>query len=126
MLSLCTSKPHSDFRDSAHSFVSADFQPHSFPWPLTKESDITVTLPISGTPVAVKFDPAQNRQRYADERTKRLESDNLGQFQGLSDVLELDGGDPYIASVVREAIIEEIEVAVLGGGFGGPLLQRVG
>lgn len=82
---------------------------------------MTVTLPISGTPVAVDFDPAQIRQRYADERAKRLKPENLGQFQGLSDILELDSGDPYTESVVREPIIEEIEVAVLGGGFGGLL-----
>lgn len=82
---------------------------------------MTVTLPISGTPVAVDFDPAQIRQRYVDERANRLKPENLGQFQGISDVLELDSGDPYAEPVVREPVIEEVEVAVLGGGFGGLL-----
>lgn len=82
---------------------------------------MTVTLPVSGTPVAVDFDPAQIRQRYADERGKRLKRETLSQFQGLSDVLELDSSDPWSTPIEREPVTEEIEVVVLGGGFGGLL-----
>lgn len=82
---------------------------------------MSVTLPVSGTPVAVNFDPAQIRERYVSERTRRLKRETLDQFQGLSDVLELDSSDPWSAPIEREAVTEEIEVAVLGGGFGGLL-----
>ena len=82
---------------------------------------MTVTLPVSGTPVAIDFDPAQIRQRYADERGKRLKRETLAQFQGLSDVLALDSNDPWSTPIEREPVTEEIEVAVLGGGFGGLL-----
>ncbi|WP_413768797.1 flavin-containing monooxygenase [Rhodococcus pyridinivorans] len=82
---------------------------------------MTVKLPVSGTPVVVDFDPAQIRERYARERTARLKRETLGQFQGLSDVLELDSSDPWSAPFEREPITEELEVAVLGGGFGGLL-----
>ncbi len=82
---------------------------------------MTVKLPVSGTPVAVDFDPAQIRERYARERTARLKRETLSQFQGLSDVLELDSSDPWSAPFEREPITEELEVAVLGGGFGGLL-----
>ena len=46
---------------------------------------MSVTLPTSGTSVAVDFDPAVIRRRYEEERAKRLRPEALGQFQGLSD-----------------------------------------
>lgn len=82
---------------------------------------MSVTLPVSGTPVAVNFDPAQIRERYVSERTRRLKRETLDQFQGLSDLLELDSSDPWSTPLEREPVTEEIEVAVLGGGFGGLL-----
>ncbi|MCH9731195.1 MAG: NAD(P)/FAD-dependent oxidoreductase [Actinomycetia bacterium] len=83
---------------------------------------MTVTLPISGIPIDVDFDPTQIRERYAEERAKRLNTENLAQFQGLSDVRELDGpDDPYTEPTPRQPLTEDVEVAVLGGGFGGLL-----
>lgn len=83
---------------------------------------MTVKLPTSGTPIDIDFDPAQMRARYAEERDKRLKEETLGQFQGLSDVRELHGADdPYTERVEREPVTEHVEVAVLGGGFGGLL-----
>ena len=52
---------------------------------------MTVRLPVSGTPVHVDFDPDRTRQRFAEERDRRLKRETLGQFQGLSDVLEVEG-----------------------------------
>ncbi|MGB3371840.1 MAG: NAD(P)/FAD-dependent oxidoreductase [Rhodococcus sp. (in: high G+C Gram-positive bacteria)] len=80
---------------------------------------MTVTLPISGIPVSVDFVPAEVRERYARERSRRLRPENLAQFQGLSDTLELDSIDRYADLEPREPVVEELEVAVLGGGFGG-------
>ncbi|KLO39324.1 monooxygenase [Mycobacterium nebraskense] len=83
---------------------------------------MTVELPVSGIPIEIDFDPAQIRQRYADERAKRLKEENLAQFQGLSDVRELHGADdPYTERVDRDPVTEQVDVAVLGGGFGGLL-----
>ncbi|MFE3757978.1 flavin-containing monooxygenase [Nocardia tengchongensis] len=82
---------------------------------------MTIKLPVSGTPIDVDFDPAEIRGRYASERAKRLKSEALGQFQGLSDALELDSSDPYATDIKREPVAEEVQVAVLGGGFGGLL-----
>jgi cyclohexanone monooxygenase len=83
---------------------------------------MTVTLPVSGIPIDVDFDPAEIRQRYAEERAKRLKDENLAQFQGLSDVRELHGADdPYTERVERDPVTEQVEVAILGGGFGGLL-----
>ncbi|GAA1450049.1 NAD(P)/FAD-dependent oxidoreductase [Mycobacterium cookii] len=80
---------------------------------------MTVRLPVSGTPVRVDFDPDQTRRRFAEQRDKRLKREPLGQFQGLSDVLELEYVDRFADPVVRDALIEDVEVAILGGGFGG-------
>lgn len=80
---------------------------------------MTVRLPISGTPVRVDFDPDQTRQRFVEERDKRFKREALEQFQGLSDVLDFEDVDRYAEPVIREAVIEEVEVAILGGGFGG-------
>lgn len=83
---------------------------------------MTVNLPVSGIPVEIDFDPACVRRRYADEREKRIREDTLAQFQGLADVRELDGpDDPYTERVRRDPITEQVEVVVLGGGFGGLL-----
>ncbi|ANY22170.1 flavin-containing monooxygenase [Gordonia terrae] len=82
---------------------------------------MSAKLPISGTPVAVEFDPSQVRERYAREREARLKGETLEQFQGLSDVLELDSSDPWSEPVQREPVTEDLEVVVLGGGFGGLL-----
>ena len=80
---------------------------------------MTVRLPVSGTPVHVDFDPDQTRQRFAEERDRRLKRETLGQFQGLSDVLEFEDVDRYAEPFVRDAVVEDVEVAILGGGFGG-------
>ncbi len=83
---------------------------------------MTVKLPVSGIPIEIDFDPAPIRERYAQERAKRLKEENLAQFQGLSTVRELHGADdPYTERVAREPVTEQVEVAILGGGFGGLL-----
>ncbi len=82
---------------------------------------MSVTLPTSGTSVAADFDPAVIRRRYEEERAKRLRPEALGQFQGLSDTLELDSADRYCAPLDRDPISETLDAVVLGGGFGGLL-----
>jgi len=78
-------------------------------------------LPVSGTAVEVDFDPDQVRQKYAEERAKRLRTDPMDQFQGLTDTVEIDSTDPWAAPLERDPVEETVEVVVLGGGFGGVL-----
>jgi len=78
------------------------------------------------------FDPAEIRQRYAKERDKRLRADGnnqylevTGQFAHYNDV------DPYVEpGFTRPAIAEELDVIIVGGGFGGLMaaarLQQAG
>jgi cyclohexanone monooxygenase len=82
---------------------------------------MTVTLPISGVTVNVDFDPAEIDTRYAEERRVRIKPEGIGQFNGLGDVLEYTDRDFYSTRIVRPAVEEDVEVIVLGGGFGGIL-----
>ncbi|MDL9946541.1 NAD(P)/FAD-dependent oxidoreductase [Gordonia sp. ABSL11-1] len=69
----------------------------------------------------MEFDPVEVGQRYVSERAKRIRKENLGQFQGLTDVVELDDSDPWTPRSERQSVTETLEVAILGGGFGGLL-----
>ncbi len=61
-------------------------------------------------------------QKYADERAKRLRSDGVDQFQEMEGQLADFAKDPYAdPDLTRDAVIEDVDVAVIGGGFGGLL-----
>ncbi|BBZ47801.1 flavin-containing monooxygenase [Mycobacterium parmense] len=62
------------------------------------------------------------REKYAHEREKRLRKEGSKQYIELQD--DFAGYyevDPYTPVTPREPICEDIDVAVLGGGFGGLL-----
>ena len=66
------------------------------------------------------FDPDELREKYRVERDKRLRGDGSEQYQ------EVDGDythyvdDPYIdEKIEREPLTDEMDVIVIGGGFGG-------
>ena len=68
------------------------------------------------------FDPAALRAKYLDERNKRLRTEGNAQYREVTGDLQRFTDDPYIeAPIVREPITEEIDVAIVGGGFGGLL-----
>ncbi|WP_436793238.1 flavin-containing monooxygenase [Actinospongicola halichondriae] len=61
------------------------------------------------------------RERYAREREKRLRSDGLAQYQSLRDHGSFDQ-DPWVEpGFERDAVVEETDVVIVGGGFGGML-----
>jgi hypothetical protein len=80
-------------------------------------------LPAYLTALGLDFDPAILQAKYKDEREKRLRPDGNEQYIDIS-TQPAFLVDPYTAAVPRAPSTEEIEVAVLGGGFGG-LLQAV-
>ncbi|WP_206474791.1 NAD(P)/FAD-dependent oxidoreductase [Dietzia sp. KRD202] len=77
------------------------------------------TLPESQIPLDIDFDPDHLRQRFEADKQARLRWDQLAQFQGLEDVLEVDDTDPFSDPITREPVTEELDTLVLGGGFGG-------
>jgi cyclohexanone monooxygenase len=60
------------------------------------------------------------RAKYLEERDKRLRPEGVHQYVDVSDdFIEFYETDLYSAPVSRQAISDDIDVAVLGGGFAG-------
>lgn len=81
---------------------------------------MTEDCPPTATPDDIDL-PAL-REKYRQERAKRLRPEGSRQYIELVD--EFAGFyeiDPYSPDLVRDAISADIDVAVLGGGFGGLL-----
>ena len=77
------------------------------------------------------FDPGALREKYAAERAKRLRADANAQYQEITGQFAHYNEDPYVEpGFTRPALQEEIDVLIVGGGFGGMLaavrLQEVG
>jgi len=66
------------------------------------------------------FDVDGLRERYRIERDKRLRPDGNEQYIEVTGQFAHFVDDPYIDEVIeREAITDEVEVVLIGGGFGG-------
>ena len=83
------------------------------------------------TPEELGFDPAELRQKYADERTRRLRADGNNQYQEIAGQHAHYNADPYVEpGFTRPALQEELDAVIIGGGFGGLLaaarLQKAG
>jgi cyclohexanone monooxygenase len=69
---------------------------------------------------ALEFDLDALKAKYREERDRRLRKDNEDQYLVVDgDYAAFFEQDPYSPPIEREAISEDIEVAVLGGGFAG-------
>jgi cyclohexanone monooxygenase len=68
------------------------------------------------------FDPDALRAKYRAERDKRLRADANEQYIEMTGRFAHYLDDPYTAPVERAALTDEIEVAIIGGGFGGLLV----
>jgi cyclohexanone monooxygenase len=68
------------------------------------------------------FDPDALREKYRQERTKRLRPDGNAQYVEVKDQFAHYVEDPYVESgFTREPKTDEVDVVVIGGGFGGLL-----
>ncbi len=68
------------------------------------------------------FDPAELRAKYRYERDKRLREDGNAQYQEVADEFASYTDDPYTEWVERDPLHDEVQVAIIGGGFGGLLM----
>jgi cyclohexanone monooxygenase len=68
------------------------------------------------------FDPDELRQRYRDERDKRVRAEANEQYTEIAGEFAHYLEDPYIKFEERAPIIKEVQVAIVGGGFGGMLV----
>jgi len=74
------------------------------------------------TPNDLPFDPDGLRARYRRERDKRLRPEGNDQYVEVKGKFAHFLDDPYAApGYTRAPLTDEVEVAVVGGGFGGLL-----
>ena len=68
------------------------------------------------------FDPDALKAKYLAERDKRIRSDGSDQYQEVTAEFSRYVHDPYVEpGFTREPLFDEVEVAIIGGGFGGLL-----
>jgi cyclohexanone monooxygenase len=68
------------------------------------------------------FDPAALKEKYRRERDKRLREDGNQQYIEIAGDFARYAEDPYVPpGFTRAPLTDEVEVIVVGGGFGGLL-----
>ena len=67
------------------------------------------------------FDPDVLRDKYREERDKRLRGDGNDQYLEVTGEFARYLDDPYVAPVDRDPLSDEVDVVIIGGGFGGLL-----
>ncbi len=68
------------------------------------------------------FDPDELRAKYKAERDKRIRPDGNAQYVEVSGEFEHYTDDPYVEpGFSREPLTDEVDVVIIGGGFGGLL-----
>src|SRR5208282_610229 len=79
--------------------------------------------PATDAPTAdLGFDPAALRAKYRAERDRRLRPDGNAQYREIKGEFAHYLDDPYVApGFTRAPLTDEVEVVVIGGGFGGQL-----
>src|SRR5687768_6324346 len=67
------------------------------------------------------FDPDQLREKYRQERDRRLRADANDQYREVVGDFTRFVDDPYTEPVERDPLFDDVDVAIIGGGFGGLL-----
>lgn len=68
------------------------------------------------------FDPKALRAKYDTERDKRVRPDGNEQYVEVKGDFSRYVDDPYLEEIIeREPLTDEVEVLIIGGGFGGLL-----
>jgi cation diffusion facilitator CzcD-associated flavoprotein CzcO len=71
----------------------------------------------------IDFDPDALKAKYLAERDKRLRPEGIGQYVEVTAEFSRYVEDPYIEpGFTREPVSDEVEFAIIGGGFGGLLM----
>ena len=67
------------------------------------------------------FDPDALREKYKQERDKRVRTDGNAQYVEVAGKFAHYLDDPYVKPFDRAPLNDEVDVVVIGGGFGGLL-----
>ena len=80
------------------------------------------TVQDAGVDGALEFDPNALRQRYRQERNKRLRPEGNEQYVEVVGKFSHFLDDPYVEpGFSRAPLHDEVQVLIIGGGFGGLL-----
>jgi cation diffusion facilitator CzcD-associated flavoprotein CzcO len=66
-----------------------------------------------------EFDPEALREKYQLERDKRIRPDGNAQYVEVAGSFESYLHDPYTDPIDRSPLVDDVTVAVIGGGFAG-------
>ena len=70
------------------------------------------------------FNPAQLKEKYLAERDKRLRDEGNDQYVEVTAEFSHYVDDPYVEQpTARAPLTDEVEIAIIGGGFGGLLMS---
>lgn len=92
--------------------------------PKPEEAYLEAKVEIAAAPAALPFDPVKLKERYIQERDKRLAaSDGLAQYRLADGHLSHYLIDPWVEpGFSREPVDETVEVTIIGGGYGAQLV----
>ncbi|KAF2094109.1 cyclohexanone 1,2-monooxygenase [Rhizodiscina lignyota] len=69
------------------------------------------------------FDPVKLKEKYREERNKRLRGDGVDQYIPVDGSLSHYLDDPWVEpGFTRDPIDEEVDVVIIGGGYGAQLV----
>jgi cation diffusion facilitator CzcD-associated flavoprotein CzcO len=78
---------------------------------------------VTASSSAGPFDPEALRNKYAEERRRRLRTDGIAQYVQVSGAFSKFGDDPWAdPDFSRDPVNDSVDVAVVGAGFGGLLI----
>ncbi len=78
--------------------------------------------PTDSSDASLGFDPDALRTKYREERDKRIRPDGNDQFLEVKGEFAHFVEDPYVEpGFTREPLTDEVDVILVGGGFGGLL-----
>ncbi|MCK9993196.1 MAG: hypothetical protein Dbin4_01716, partial [Alphaproteobacteria bacterium] len=81
-----------------------------------------ITGLLNKTPAELGFDPGALREKYRHERDRRIHPEGAAQYREIDEQFAHFNNDPYVEpGFTREPLFDEVEVLVIGGGFGGLL-----
>jgi cyclohexanone monooxygenase len=84
---------------------------------------VTIDSAIANLVGDISFDPDVLRERYREERDKRVRPDGNEQYVEVTAEFSQYVDDPYVEpGFTRPPLFDEVDVAVIGGGFGGLLV----
>jgi cation diffusion facilitator CzcD-associated flavoprotein CzcO len=71
----------------------------------------------------IDFDPEALKEKYLAERDKRVRDDGNDQYTEVTAEFSRYVDDPYVEKTLqREPLNDEVEMVIIGGGFGGLLM----